>query len=537
MTRSALSDRLHLKPASLWGDVALSVAFILLILVGEHLVHANLLRLPLKREIYESGYLWSVIGLMNKRMLVLWPITLLGCVAIQYFEQPTRRDMHPLSRWLFTTAVVVQTYSLGALDYNHYFEQWYALDRLLLIAFAVLAIVRPVFTPLFIFQILILTGQHRIPGFIGYDHVHKFIAAPILTYTWLSFILARFVRIRSAGLMPAMFILAVLALWYIFAGIGKVNIGWQYENSLYHLFSAATDVGWLNGWSPDVKVTLGEMLIAAEPFFLWATLLVEILLPVLLFTSWRLAFWGALSLFAFHLAVYLFSGILFWQWSAFEVVFIAYLFYVRHHETTLFSWPNRAAYLTMLLLIPLFTHIGKLAWLDCGYINTYTFYLLDDQGNQKQLDATYFSPYDTGFAKNRFFFLTNYRTLANTYGQCEDGELMRIVRNEAALPTDGLLEKVESYRTGAYDRYDPVKTEEFTSFLTTFIQNKNRYDPEWISLLSPPPHMQQGDDQRNLTVPGLAQLKIVYQEKIALPELKYLPIRSDTLLVPLNTTR
>ena len=192
-------------------------------------------------------------------------------------------------------------------------------------------------------------------------------------------------------------------------------------------------------------------------------------------------------------------------------------------------------YWGLLLTIPWFTHIGKLSWFDCGYINLYTFHLVDDRGRKHVLDATYFSPFDTGFAKNRFYYTTDFPTIAFTYGQCEDVRLLDLVEAWPDRSAAANREVLDDYRTRAgMARYDAERNAAFVNFLRTFVRNKQAYDPYLISLLSTPPHMQQGAGQGNFTVPRAVGIHVDFTEKVVLPRLGYLPIRRDSFYVPLT---
>lgn len=517
-----------------YGDWLLTVGFIVLLLLAASILQERILRLPYKEETYQnSPTLWTLQELSLKRALAFITI-LVFCIVLQVRERVKLSDLGRLAQGLLIAAVMTQTYTLGFLDYNHFFDNWMLLDRLLLWGLGIFVIFRPLFLPFFILQLILMTAQHKFPQIIGFDNVHKSIAIPILLYFWLWAVLSRFIKVKDGKQLAVLPAMAILSLWYIFAGIGKLQIDWQSQNSLYHLFAAATDAGWLSGWSQEVKVWMGEALTQYRDFLLWSTIILEIALPLLLFFNRTTALIASISLMVFHLFVYLFSGILFWQWTVLELVYMFFLIFRPDDVRSLFTWKNRSAYWLLLLLIPISVHVGKLSWFDCGYINLYTFYLVDKEGNRTQLDATYFSPYDTGFAKNRFYFTTRFKTIANTYGQCNDAELLKLVEQWSEATTEDNLGIIEEFRRRKGSaRYDEDKARRFRDFLVTFISNKNRYDPKLISNFSVPPHMQQGPDQRNLQVADLDHLAVIFEEKAILPGLQYEPIKRDSFFISL----
>ena len=516
-------------------DRLLTAVVILATLLLTFLLERYALRLPIYEEYYHGSPVWNMIGKLNGKRLVILVALCVGCLILDRWRGVSLSDLPGPAAALLVVAIGLQTYTLGLLDYNHYFDNWMAADRLLLGALAVLSIARPVYLPLFVVDLVLMTGQLRQPGLIGYDHVHKFIFPQILSLYWSHLVVSRFIRVRYGDHLPVLLVMAPLSLWYIMAGVGKLELDWPNQNSLYNLFAAATDAGWLSSWSQEIKVTLGDALLSFQKPLLWGTIVLEILLPLLLVVNRMTAIAVSVSLMVFHLFVYLFSGILFWQWSLLELVFMYFLIWRPAQVRVLFTNKMRAAYWGLLLLLPFTIHIGKLAWFDCGYINHYAFYLVDSRGRDVALDASYFSPYDTGFAKNRFYFLTRAKTMAYTYGQCNDNRLLTLLRDWSSRTDVDNRILVEEFREhDGMDRYDEGRAATFRHFVTTFINNKNRYDPQWISRLSVPPHMQQGRDQRNLQLADADHLKIVYGERVVLPGLTYFPIVQDTLRLPLH---
>ena len=497
----------------------------------------HLFRFNVPEVIYQDGLLLTYFTTWPWQRITLGLIVLVVCIIFQYLfkDKVNSGIFSPAARAIYFTAVIVQTYTLVTLDFNHFFGHWFFIDRLILLGLGLLILFRPLFIPLFLLQLILLTGQLKVPYMIGYDHVHKFIFLPILLSYWLFVLGSQFFKVKRHKHLMTVFAMSILSLWYIKAGIGKFEIDWQYQNSLYHLFAASTDAGWLSSWSHGIKVAMGDFLTKYRDILLWGTVFVEIVLPVFLFYNRMLAIICSVALMVFHLFVYLFSGILFWQWAALELAFMFFLIFRKEDIQALFNWKTRLSYWALLILIPFFTHIGSLAWFDCGYINLYTFNLVDDNGNEYELDATYFSPYDTGFAKNRFYFITPFKTLASTYGQCTDPELLSIVNDWQNNRSVENSDKITDYREQkGIVNYEQTTKNKFVNFLVTFIQNKNNDDPWLISKLSVPPHMQQGPDHRNFQIDKLSHLKIRFQEKVILPKLNYLPMRKDSLIIPIS---
>lgn len=496
-------------------------------------------RLPIREKFYEQGNLWATLSQGSWKYHTMLIGLAVFCVYLDLGKKiRTYTTFGVVGRSLLWVALLVQMYSVGLMDYNHYFDHWYLLERILLIGLGILCFFRPAYLPVFIVQLVLLTGQLKYPNIIGYDHVHKFIAVPILTIFWVYSVLSAFARPKHGWVLVVILVMSIPSLWYINAGLGKLQIDWEDQNSLYFLFAAATDAGWLSGWSFETKRWMGDLLIEWQGPLLWSTIAVEIILPLLLFYNRTTAAIASVSLAIFHLMVYLFSGILFWQWTLLELVFLYWVVFRPKQAAPMFSWRNRIVYIVALITVPLIVHIGKLAWYDCGFINLYHFYLVEEDGSRHELDATYFSPYDTGFAKNRFYYTTRFKTLAFTYGQCDAPDLLQTVYAYGRQRDTTDLSLFEQLRTEkGMDRFDEEKNTRFRKFLYDFIESKNSYDPQFISKFASPPHMQQGPDQRNFQVENLDRLEVVLQEKAVLPGLRYVPVRRDSFSVSFGRSK
>ena len=489
---------------------------------------------PVSEAQYDGSLLLTTIFEFRRRILLALGLLLAAAGALTVYRPARFRDVGRLSRYLFLCVIVIQTYTIAVMDFNHYHGAWFLADRILLVALAVYAVINPYSLPLYLIQLVLLTNQLEVPDVVDYDRTHKSLILPILLSFWAFFVLKQWFAQRIRWTSFVLILLSILSSWYLKAGIAKYQIDWPNSNNIYNMLAAAVDAGWLHtldiGWLQQVGALVNEHHVALQ----YGGLIVEILLPLLLLLHRRVALVCLAGFISFHALVYALSGIFFWQWIVMELIVMGVLVVDEAYATRLFTRENLVIYFALLLLNPLVIRITKLAWLDCGYVNSYTFYLLDNQGREKKLDSSFFAPYDVGFAKNRFYYLRQEKHLARTLGQCYDPELVTLVAAWPDHPTVENRQSADDYRNAhGMEGYQLDKSEAFIRFLQVFTKDKLAHDPQLISLIDVPLHMEQGENQQNLQMEGVAAMKIVYEEKVVLPELQVERVVADSIIVPL----
>ncbi len=489
---------------------------------------------PLSEKQYDGQLLitnWIYFGW--KRWVALSALFFLA-IFLSWFRPLKWNEIGKLSRYLFWTVLIIQTYTIAMMEYNHYHAEWFLADRILHFLLAGVVIWNPYFLPVYILQLVLLTNQLEVPDVVDYDRTHKSLILPILWSFWVFTVLYKnsFEKLRWTSFV--LIFLSILSAWFMDAGIGKIKINWAEENNLYNMLAASTDAGWLHFLSSDTLKTLGEFVRENHKLLQYGGLVVEVLFPLLLLWHRKIAAFCLVGFAFFHLLVYTLSGIFFWQWMVMELIVLLVILYDKKYAQKLFTKSNLAIYYLLLLINPFLIKITDLAWLDCGFINSYTFYLINDEGKAKRLDSSFFSPYDVGFAKNRFYFARNEKHLTGTLGQCLDENVLKMVGNWHSKSDTSNLVNLENYRTKkGLQSYNEDKAERFRYFLKTFTRDKLKNDPKWISNIDMPIHIQQGENQQNFDFENAQKLKMVYAEKVALPHLHYFIVKKDSILLDL----
>jgi len=418
------------------------------------------------------------------------------------------------------------------MDFNHFFGEWFLVDRLLLAGLTIICFYNPYFIPLYLLQLMILTGQLEFPNVIGYDHTHKSLVLPLLLIFYVFYMVKNWLKVNIDWEILIVLILSVLGSWYLQAGIAKIELNWVHENNLYNLFAASTDAGLFNQM-PVVKQFIASSLYNLNGVILWIGLIIEVLFPLIILLSRKLGLIALTGFFLFHLMVYIVSGIFFWQWIVLELCLLFFFFQNGNIVRNLFTKVNTTVLLSLLVFNLFFLKVTKLAWFDCGYINSFTFYI-DDGQIDHMLYPTFFAPYDVGFSKNRFAYLRDENVLVSTLGQCYESEIVKDVKKMLEIKDFTIIEA--SKNNYGKNWYNEQSIEKFKNFIIRFIQNKIAYDPKFISAIDAPVHIQLGENQQNYDIGELKTIYVVYEEKLILPNLKYETMWKDTMIIYAQNT-
>ena len=517
-----------LLPAlGLYGFVALGLAF----------THYGF-RPRLAEAFYTDGIVITDALRIGKRSVVVLGL-LVAVAGFAAAFRPVRVGLSGIERMLLAATVIMSAWAVGLMDYNHYYDHWFAVDRGLVLLLAALSLRYPLLLPLFVLQLSLLNGQLSFPAFIGYDHTHKSMVIPLLWGAWLTCLYRRLSGTAGVRQGYVLLFLALAGIWYLRAGWGKWQLDWVTDNNLYYLTGAAIHRGFDNGLPHSWVVAVAEWVRNYPVLPQIATLVVEAVGPLVLLADRRLGRVVLLSFIGLHVGIYLLSGVFFWQWIVLESILLASSYVRPAAWGALFSIPARVFYFALLFSLPFLIKVGKLAWMDCGYTNDFHFTLVWPDHRTEALAASFFSPYDTGFAKNRFYFLASEANKATTLGQCTDADLRRNVY--AARGTTGFAGRaLATSDTGTTPREVSREVEDirsrFYGFCRQFVVNKLRYDPRWISCLDPPVHMQLGPNQQNIDWPSETPdyLATEYRHSVVLPQLRVSVISSDTTLTKIS---
>ncbi|GAA0871249.1 hypothetical protein GCM10009117_03950 [Gangjinia marincola] len=524
---------LRSSPYSWFKGLGFQLLIVFLIILFQYALYA-FFQMPLKESYYSNSFLVLRVKEFGLKYILAFVLLFTGAVYLEFSSSKPREHVVGLSRYIYIAVVVIQTYTIAVMDYNHYFDQWYMIDRIILVLLSILAIWRPVLLPFYILQLVLLTSQLEFPNIIGYDSTHKSLVIPLLLCFWLFASSKKVLTYRLPSYVYTIIVISIICTWYLQAGMAKFELNWQNDNDLYYLLAASHDAGWLYTIPTESLIALGELVTKNHIVIQYLGLIIELILPLVIFLNRRIAIVCFFAFICFHGLVFALSGIFFWQWMVIEGIIIYVLVSNSAFAKQFFQLKNAVTYYFLLLLIPTFVYVIKLAWLDCGYLNAYTFFVKNAEGETKKLDTSFFAPYDVGFAKNRFTYTLDGNFISNTLGQCRDAEVINIIKAWQSEGNEKSTAQIIDYRDQKGRKYFNVdKAQRFNYFLKEFTTNKLRYDPKFISNVDVPLHMAQGENQQNISFDNATELMVLYQEKAILPNFEEYIVSSDTLRIKL----
>ncbi len=356
----------------------------------------------------------------------------------------------------------------------------------------------------------------------------------MVSITWLFFCL------RSVPLFKRLlpwnnafaFWLAIIGGWYFLAGMGKLEIGWHRYNDLSQLMLATYQYGWLSFADESLVLNLYDALGSTKGLIIYATYFAEVAVPLLVVWNRRFLIFGLLMFIAFHLLVFAVSGILFWKWIALELVIIGAISLYGNKGAEIFSSSFRLTYFVVLFLTYFVFAKTKLGWLDCGVLTKYDIILVGDAEEPTvRLDASFFAPYDSNFAQNRFYFLTQRSLLSGTFGACMHPQILEYFRDrrgESAL--EGLRADY-----GLPVRYDQADGKQFIDFVRQFVNNRAESPGNRLGIGTPFHSIYQDLTFETPDLRKYDRAGVVFSEEILAPDLGTHVIYSDTIFFNLRT--
>jgi hypothetical protein len=389
-------------------------------------------------------------------------------------------------RGAMAAVIVAQAWLTVAAPYNLVTDELYAVDRVLALVLAALALWRPGFMPLLAALGLVFAAQeqHPIAGF-NWTERRVFLDAHI---AFTAFLVVR--RVTGAPASRYLWlILVIVGGAYIYPGMNKMNLGgpgplaWALDGSLQNLFVAC----WANGFPPVDEATavrLAPTIAALSVPLSLATLALE-LSAALILVHRRLTAALLAGFVLMHLGIFLTSGILFWKWI---VVDVGLCVVVWRHGAAVFSefplW-SRALAVAVVLGAPWTLQPQKLGWWDTPYTRAYDLEVVVKGGEVRTLSAHALAPYELPFVQGRMDYAVDAPTLTGTFGATNSyATYQRLVR--AKTPAD--VERMMKGRPSKLNARDADRFDRFLRASATTLNKYGTHTPLWW-LPHPPPHM------------------------------------------------
>lgn len=439
--------------------------------------------------------------LKRSRFLLLFGGSTL--VLALLFPRVRWRSIDPRGRLriliLVLSGILVWTFS--TYDYNYFYDQAHAVDRLILVSLWFALIFHPIAVPCLFGCVVMIASQmlYPLPMSSWYWPDKRLVLDLLCLCVFYLPVKAILGRRTSAHLFPFS-ALCLVGATYLHAAISKISLGprwttWLFENSLSNLFvSAHLNGGWLAFLSHGAVVEIaGWMQYLSFPLAL-GTLLVEASAILLLYRKslCRVLLVGFVLM---HLGILVSSGIFFWKWILFHFALIWFLGPDRDEETSsdrsraqwMFGTSQAILAAVIMLALPRFVSFVPFAWLDSRAANFFVFEGVSSQEERYSIHPRFFAPYDLLIQQSRFFYLLKTPVLADTYGTIYDYELMKAL--EDASPSEALDLQRRFGRVWYHER----AAASFAGFLRRFGSHAIQRGPHPLGplrFLRPPYHFQ-----------------------------------------------
>lgn len=459
--------------AALDGRILAGTAGLFLVfLLVEPFYHATS-RLP--RTVYETPFITGAALISSPAFLAGWVATL---VVLWRAPRATWMALAPAARWLWlptAAALFALTWHLTTLDYNWALDRVFLLDRVLLAALAVLALLHPAFLSAFIVSAHAFTGQLNVsPLYFNWTDTKAIYQILLVLFIWTTLHDLRLwgVRWRGRSLHVPIasgwaLLLGILGSWYFLSAVGKVQLGWLWENNLAHLVRAAYEqTGWLTELPDDTYAFVVDSVERFAVPMQFAALLAEGL--VLLYFASR---WTTVGILAFciglHVMIFATTGILFWKWALVNLALIV-AFVAMGREGWKRAFPRWTMLCACASIIVLHTSFGprltKLAWFDSPFVHRFHFEVTGESGQLYEAIPSTFAPFDSRFAQARWYYLTRVPRLVDCFGSTDDRDLYH-----ALLAAQSPEEVNRIVSTAGTSKYSDSLRADFTLLMRQFL--------------------------------------------------------------------
>ncbi len=374
-------------------------------------------------------------------------------------------------------------WSLSTYGHNYFYDQAYAIDRVLLLALAALVAWRPGFVFPFLLLSVAMHWQIMQPSLgsgsylnhtLQLVHVVALFGASLLIYPLLE---------RRYADRFWLFVCCLVAAVYWEPGISKVGIGWLDYAGLHFMPLAAYAHGWRSALAPEAIVEFANLLTAFDTPMRIFVLAIELgCIAFLAHRLWSIALLGLVMVF--HLGVFVLYGYLFWTWIALDAILISVL--IADLRVARIAIYSRGHLLLSMLLIGTagyWCQPSSLAWFDSPLSYTFRYFGVGDSGVEYEVPPRFFAPYGDAFTMANFSYLINeHKVLVSPYGIANRARIGGLLAARDAADIFRLENEL-----GA-NRYDAARAEQYYDFLTRYLEHYNRRQRHFdAQRYAPPP--------------------------------------------------
>lgn len=319
-------------------------------------------------------------------------------------------------KWLSGIGAVSLALTFVGQGVNLYFGQEYLLDRVCVLALALLVFSRPVFIVPFLLVLIAFAGQFQFPieGYGWAIHllgIQRF-QVLILLAVFSAFLLHQ--RVEDFPVLQGSLFLSLIiaASFYWVPGLGKLRIEWWSLPTAHWSLFGAWSHGWLADWS-------GEQILACTARMRPLAMLLQAVVLFAecgaIFVLFRRCALILLPLWiAFHVGVWFAYGFSFWAWIAIDGCLL--LFVWKHPAEVRFSRWECGLAVGLIVVSPYWVNPNRLAWFNAPLANTFRVVATTAEGAEFEVPPGAFSPYEYIFTMQQFGDLSDVPLIVGPYG-------------------------------------------------------------------------------------------------------------------------
>ena len=377
---------------------------------------------------------------------------------------------------LVVVAAALVSWRSMTYDYNYFFGQWHGVDRLGVVLLLLAVAWRPLFVLPFLVVLTPLAWQFGTP-------LGGFSLLPDLQFVHLLALFVAFhaasVTLRSRRAAPFLFLALVsVAIGYWPSGLEKLSMSWVFEDRIEFLLSGSYAGGWLAFLSPDQIGSAARLLATVTPPARVVTLVIECGILFLLFRR-KLAVALLILLSAFHVIVFLISGICFWAWVVLNLTLLILIWKSSAFaDQRVFTPANGVVAAVLIATSTFWVNSGNLAWFDARANYSYRFEGTGDSGKVYRLPPRFFAPYDYPFTLASFGYLSNEKMLPIVFSATSRDVARHF---EDAQTSDAIL-RIEAEH--GVNEFDAARRDRMVTFIRRFVgamnvhpERKKRFRP------------------------------------------------------------
>lgn len=309
-------------------------------------------------------------------------------------------------RLLLLATALIFVYNNALSSYNYFTEQWYFIERSLLLLSAILVYYTPLAMLVYLPVLFLSFASFNFP-FDSFSITDKLLPYTILTFTLCSsmmFLISS--RVNKNIRYERMWLLGCLIIVccsYLSPVLMKVKISpnyfdWFLVEDFTLAFRQYLARGWLLDLNSKYVDSIKQILESFQVPFLLFAFIIEFL-GLFLFFKRRYSIFILVLFILLNTGVFFLSAIFFWKWIVFNALLIVYL----HKEKPAFNFGNSLSMIVICILFSLFSPLfPKLGWYSIPYSLNYKLKVIDLKDVEEQVQGKDMAPFDIYFTFSRW---------------------------------------------------------------------------------------------------------------------------------------